>query len=864
MDYIRIKDKFIDETDAIESADKAIKDIFSQKLITIETIKSVISNIQSAENSNNIEVFDKIDQTIINSEKSILKIKDILNELVAIELNSKKTEKEWNSLTFDINSYGENLSKIMIANKNISTLKRNIDIYFKNIMDNQVDNLRKLMETSDKNIVFVYKNVRYLSHLRKMFLDKVKTSNIRNENLNKVADRLLKVKELENDLFEKIFGYFSNVIKLAETNPSHLVKLLRIVEEDEEFILSIKMQLESEINKKKINEQEYNRKLSLRETNVKNENLAMIKIRKSIDNRRDLARYVNNGLIQKNVDEKNEFNLRKESIILNAGEDKLDYLIIIDYILSYIHSNFEEEFKEKTSINLVLDTALEYTNELLKVHKFVVPCFPKKYEILELFKSVYLHEIRKNILPFIEEINSDPKKYSANTIVLVSWLDKFDTKLKSIGVEISYSELGGEIKFATNYYIEYISDILDEAMDKILIKNLKEKEEFKKQKMKFSDITSFYASDVFRNVFSIIEPLSGDIKGDTMLTLSSVVMMKLVEMERKNRENISKLNNPDDIIIACVYILDSDNCINELPNYKEKMKTLLDESLHNNMKDRFNHTKVEYGETIKFSINKVNELLLLDVELFYTSKMFTNNWNESLVLDSINYFRGFFKSFCKMFQNQNIMSMLIRGFIEKFIFIYIESIIHSVRSIYRKEKKSKDPFSIFTYKLKILKCLEEVETGVDRKISKDEENMGDKKENVYEQKDNKNNKYSFPVKTLEEQWKKPIFKIVKEMFEIDNKNFCYFLDSFKESSMNPFNNNFTLKLDFFVANYYNKIAVLNKILLCEENQLKSLVEGYFKECYIGDEAKPLLDALLFLRPLKVSDDLRKLCIKCLN
>jgi hypothetical protein len=878
MENIKIKQYFVNEEDAINSADDTLKQIFNKKIMTIENIKEVIKYFRNLESQNNIEIFNQIEQTISSSESALVKIQEMLAQIFDLELVAKQDEKEWTKLTKEINAYGTDLNKLMLCNRNITLLKTNIDIYFKNIVDNQVEDLRKLMNSSEKNIVYVYKNVRYLSFLRKIFLDKVKSLNTRSDKLNNVADHLLKVKQLESDFFSKFFKYFDNVLQLAEENPALLVKLLRLIEEDSDFVLSIKLQLESEINKKKITQEiiDKREKIESNYNNIEKNPGSSVsnKIRSTIHNQRESRQYkVTNFNKENNNDKVDMKSFNRETVQYAIEDDSLNYEIIVDYIIRSIHLRFEEEFKEKSSINLVLDSTHVYAAELVKVFKVVAPCFPKKYEIFDVFKVIYLDEIRNLISPFLDQIKENEQKNSANTILLARWLDKFDETLKTIGIEVAYSDLGAEIKYVLNFYIDYISDELDKYIDRILEMNLQSKLAFRNKKnLQPSEISSNYASDVFKTVFGLIEALCNDIRGDIMLSINSLVIDKLKNLEKLNQQNVSKLNHPDDIITACVYILDADNCVEEFPSYKKKMKELLNESYHNNLKDKFSQVKKEYTESIRKSSEKVVELIFYEIELSCLSKLFSSKWNDEVLQGTFENFRIYFKGFTKLFKNQNILLMIVRTFIIQFCEYYVEEIIHSVRSIFRKEKKQKDPYNIFNYQFKRLKCLEDDE---EIKIIKEKEEEAirsrtgaamtkEEKEGKYEMKDNKHHKYSFPIKTLEEAWKKPNFKKVKELLEADCRLFSAFLDGFKEKSLNPFSKNFDLKLDTFVGGQINKLAVLSKILTVEENQLKQTIEAFYKEYYFGEDGKALLDALLFLRPIQVKDDLRKLCIKCLN
>lgn len=850
MESIKIESKFINEDDAKTKATETLKQIFDQKLFNNETIKSVIKQIQTYENQNNIEVFNRIEQTISTAQLSIVKIKDILQSLIEVELLNKKTEKKWFDLTNNLNSYDRNLDKLMICNRNISLLKKNLNMYFKNIVDNQVVELKNLMQ-NDSNIVYVYKNVRYLSYLRNMFLDKIKTAN-RSDKLNNVGDHLMPVFNLKIEFFEIFYNYFRNTIELAETKPQFLVKLLRLVEEDEEFTLSIASQLAIDSSIKKKMDNYY--------SNYNNRN-SVINVN-SNSNTTNVFKYANNTTNSNQIKRAALISDIRESMIQKEDTDAICDIFLLEKIVFFIDEGFKEEFKEKTSINLVLDTTIKYAKQLVKVNKYVVPCFPPKYDILNVYKTIYLDEICKLVQPFITNINLDN---SADFILLSRWLDQFNEELKQIGVDINTLDIYGNINYILSIFCEYVGKLFDDSVKVIINKNKEDKQSIFNQsinkKIDPENIVSYYASDVFQCVYNIVDTLSGDVKGMMMLQMNSFLCSKLIEMERSYRQNVFNLNNPNQILLACVYLLDADNCIEEFPSYKHKLKSVITEDLHANLKATLNNLNKEYLESIKISSYKIIELMFYDIELNYLSNMFSSKWNKELLNNTFEYFRNYFKSLVKIFNNNSILIAIIKAFINSFLIYYIEEIIHSVRSIFKNERnKNRESWPIFNYKLNYIKSFEEsLSIGIN--------NNNTESINLYIPKDAKNKKYPFPVKTIEDKWKNPNLKKIKDLLELDMKVFNLFLDSFKENSLNPFSKSIELRLDNYVQGFSDKFSTIVKVVSSEDiENLNQVVRVNYKEYFVTNrdsdnhtEGDALLDALLFLRQIKVSDDLRKMC-----
>lgn len=811
---INIEENFLNEVDAKEKADKTLRLIISEKLINIETIKSIIKHFQSLENQNNIEVFNKIEQTISISTNSIQRIKDCIQNLSEIEIISKRTEKEWENVTNDLNKYGYNLDRLMVCNRNISILKANLNIFFKNIMENQVESLNKLFE-NDSNILLLYKNVRYLNYLRTIFINKIKQIKNRTKSLEIAADYLMPVMRLKENFFDKFFNYFSDIISLAETRPSFLVKLLRIIEEDSLFLISIQKNFDSQSTfSKRLNE--------------------MI----SLDSKSDLNNIANEGQTSFDYDE----------------QGVLNYLIIIDKLHYFLEEKVKADFDtsdiEKKTINYVLDITLQYTKNLVKIKKVVSPCFPEKYNLFNLYKDFYFKIIDMKVNPFLQDINNNTdvnKKNSANAILAVRWSDTFGTMLKEIDIDVVSLPIYSEIYRSNTTFCEYIDSLFDESTDRILTKTYMEKQSLLEMKKKPEDITSYYASDIFQTAYNILNSLSGDIKGLFMMHMNGLIIQKMTFLESKRREQIKDISSPSNILIACVYLLESDNCISEFPNFKEKIRELIIDEAQSDLRFKFDRLNKEFINSMKICSEKVIDLIYFDIELYQLSKMFTSQWSKALVINCFDVFKSYLNIFNKIFKNQTVLMFLIKNFIQSFLEYYFEEIIHSIRSIYKKEVTKKKNTYMYNYNLRYIKSFEEGKGG---------------ENNIYNKIDVKEGKYIFPIKTIEDSWKILNIKTVKENIKNDFNNFSDLMDSFKENSLSPFSKDFDLKLDFFVVGFVNKFSTIIKIIYADNIEiLNQIIRVDFKDSFNPQNQldNAILECILFLRQPKITEEEKKVC-----
>jgi hypothetical protein len=103
-----------------------------------------------------------------------------------------------------------------------------------------------------------------------------------------------------------------------------------------------------------------------------------------------------------------------------------------------------------------------------------------------------------------------------------------------------------------------------------------------------------------------------------------LVIAKIQEIQKKNNTLLLDLNEADDLIIACVYILDANNCIEIFPEFKKKIKQILQKEYYDRLKEvDFANTTILFNQTIRYGCTKCMELLFINIEKNFLSKMFT-------------------------------------------------------------------------------------------------------------------------------------------------------------------------------------------------------------------------------------------------
>jgi hypothetical protein len=78
-------------------------------------------------------------------------------------------------------------------------------------------------------------------------------------------------------------------------------------------------------------------------------------------------------------------------------------------------------------------------------------------------------------------------------------------------------------------FYDHVTDILNENVQHILVKNTEDKAKLKNVKnVKLDNIQSYYASDIYRSSFHVIELLSGDIKGGLLNQIVKVYLIYFI------------------------------------------------------------------------------------------------------------------------------------------------------------------------------------------------------------------------------------------------------------------------------------------------------------------------------------------------
>lgn len=170
-----------------------------------------------------------------------------------------------------------------------------------------------------------------------------------------------------------------------------------------------------------------------------------------------------------------------------------------------------------------------------------------------------------------------------------------------------------------------LQDELSSNIQNIMTKNLEDKQKIKEDKnLNADNITSYFARDCFTTFYYIIDFLSGDVKGKPLYDICKITSEKLLEIENENKKRLSYLFDENDLIVACIFILDALGLKHKFPEYSKKLKSLMQPQFYNIWKS-INKAQIKriIERTIMEGCQKVVELLFINLEKNFLKKLFT-------------------------------------------------------------------------------------------------------------------------------------------------------------------------------------------------------------------------------------------------
>jgi len=112
-------------------------------------------------------------------------------------------------------------------------------------------------------------------------------------------------------------------------------------------------------------------------------------------------------------------------------------------IKEFIKEKFDTALFAKTSLEQILEITIKLAEDIILIKDKVIQCFPPKYNIFERYFNEYQDNIFNTLHPFVKDEN---EKYleenKGDLIQLAKWLDKYESILRKVGIDINQCEIG--------------------------------------------------------------------------------------------------------------------------------------------------------------------------------------------------------------------------------------------------------------------------------------------------------------------------------------------------------------------------------------------------------------------------------------
>lgn len=112
----------------------------------------------------------------------------------------------------------------------------------------------------------------------------------------------------------------------------------------------------------------------------------------------------------------------------------------------YTKDKFDTSLFAKTSLEQILDITIKLAEDLYIIKDKLVQIFPPKYNIFDRYYIEYQDNIFNALYPFVKDENEkNLEDNKGDLILLAKWLDKYETILRKVGIDINACEIGGVI-----------------------------------------------------------------------------------------------------------------------------------------------------------------------------------------------------------------------------------------------------------------------------------------------------------------------------------------------------------------------------------------------------------------------------------
>jgi len=378
--------------------------------------------------------------------------------------------------------------------------------------------------------------------------------------------------------------------------------------------------------------------------------------------------------------------LKFKSLVATARVLKHYRSKIVKAITESIQAKFEDAYQrdEKDPIHFLKDISWMY-QDLIRIEKDVVPCFPPDYDIY----SHYIREYHKALNTIVKRLANS--KTDANLLLsLFEWLKEYKENMKELNVSMDLLDpplLDGKEQTLVEDYTQLIVRKLDEWSNNLIKTEIAEFT--KRENPPEVDSTGLYETQgtviLFQMVNQQIDLATGSGQGAILARVVGEInrvmrglqdkWVKTIEAELKKQTD-----KPDEVAGGLVeYCIALANDQIKSADYAEALLARLEPLVHEKYRapisERLNDAVDGYLDVAKKCIQTLIDIVFNDLKPA-TKTLFGQAWYEGSMQQIVETIRDYMSDY-QAYLNPSLLELLIEDLLDALLITYLNALANS-------------------------------------------------------------------------------------------------------------------------------------------------------------------------------------------
>ncbi|KAJ2919536.1 hypothetical protein MD484_g873, partial [Candolleomyces efflorescens] len=355
-------------------------------------------------------------------------------------------------------------------------------------------------------------------------------------------------------------------------------------------------------------------------------------------------------------------------------------------IIESIQTKMEDAYKQDEDNPLqFLESSTWIYQDILRIEKDIVPCFPADYDIF----SHFIREYHKSLNTVITRMAS--RKIEATTMLsLYEWLKEYKSNMKELGIAPELMEpplLDGKEQNLIEDYLQLIIQKLDEWSNNLMKTELSEFT--KREEPPEIDSDGMYGTQgavilfqmVNQQVDLAIDSGQGAILARVISEVNRVMRgiqeqwTKTVDAELKKQ-----IEKPEEVAGGLVeYCIALANDQVKSADYAEallaRMEPLVSEKYRVTINESLNNAIDGYLDVAKKCMQTLIDIIFNDLKPA-TKALFQQGWYDGIIHQIVETMRDYMADY-QSYLNSALLELLVEDLIDAFLLIYLNALANS-------------------------------------------------------------------------------------------------------------------------------------------------------------------------------------------